>query len=175
MPLQASPKPDDPSEKGDQPLFDPDIVEDLAAPLLDEDALTHMATIKYRIPAGEEFNNPNQVKIATDNQGYALYFSRCPIPLPLLCDGLEGPGMHHKHLGFYAYRTNFLERFTRLKPEALESAEKLEQLRTLGYRFKTRGRETWHNSLAVDIPENIQVIEKAKRAVQATERRPYDL
>jgi len=144
--------------QGDQPIFEPVMISNLVAPFLEEDG-PPMATLKCRILREEERENPNHVKVVTDRNGYALYFSRYPIPF--VRDGREREIAFYKHLGFYAYRTDFLLEFTRLEPGVLESAEKLEQLRALEHGFRIKVCETPHNSVEVDVPEDIARIEKA--------------
>ncbi|RLC27423.1 MAG: 3-deoxy-manno-octulosonate cytidylyltransferase [Deltaproteobacteria bacterium] len=145
--------------QGDQPLFDPSVVSRLVAPL-EADASLHMSTLKYRLTDPKDILNPNHVKVVTDLQGTAIYFSRCPIPY--FRDVLPEGG-HFKHLGFYGYRMGFLTRFTRLPPGPLESAEKLEQLRALEHGFRIRVVETIVNSIEVDVPEDIHAVEAALR------------
>ncbi|MBW1797742.1 MAG: 3-deoxy-manno-octulosonate cytidylyltransferase, partial [Deltaproteobacteria bacterium] len=71
-----------------------------------------------------------------------------------------GSGTYYKHLGFYGYRMEFLTRFTRLSQGKLESAEKLEQLRAIEHGFKIKVMETPFNSVEVDVPEDIETVEK---------------
>jgi 3-deoxy-manno-octulosonate cytidylyltransferase (CMP-KDO synthetase) len=144
--------------QGDQPVFDPAMISDLVAPFSRTGAAP-MGTLKCRLLLQEDRENPNQVKVVTDKDGYALYFSRYPIPF--VRDNAVGRSVHYKHLGFYAYRTEFLLQFTRLEPGILESAENLEQLRALEHGFRIRVSETPYNSPEVDVPEDIARIEKA--------------
>ncbi|MFB0532769.1 MAG: 3-deoxy-manno-octulosonate cytidylyltransferase, partial [Desulfatiglandales bacterium] len=120
--------------QGDQPIFQPSIISDLIRPLL-EDPNTPMSTLMYRIKEERELNDTNNVKVVVDKKGYALYFSRLPIPFRR---DQEPEIIYYKHLGFYAYRKEFLLKFTRLSHGLLERAEKLEQLRVLehGYEIK---------------------------------------
>jgi 3-deoxy-manno-octulosonate cytidylyltransferase (CMP-KDO synthetase) len=142
--------------QGDQPIFDPDIVSQLVGPFENEDNIS-MTTLKYKILDRTDINNPNHVKVVTDSQGFAIYFSRYPIPY--LRDA--GAGFtHYKHLGFYGYRMDFLLRFTNLSEGVLEAAEKLEQLRALENGFKIRVIETSSDSVEVDVPEDVDRVEK---------------
>jgi 3-deoxy-manno-octulosonate cytidylyltransferase (CMP-KDO synthetase) len=137
--------------QGDQPLFDPVMVEEVVRPLMD-DALIPMSTLVYRIVREEEVHHPNAVKTVIDTEGFALYFSRATIPF-----FREEPsaGVYYKHHGIYAYRNDFLQRFASLPPTPLETAERLEQLRALehGYRIKTV--LTDKDSIEVDTPEDL--------------------
>jgi 3-deoxy-manno-octulosonate cytidylyltransferase (CMP-KDO synthetase) len=141
--------------QGDQPSFHPSVVTDLVAPLMEDTSLP-MSTLKYRISRKEEIDNPNHVKVVTDGDGFAIYFSRCPIPY---CrDGIPD-GVHFKHLGFYCFRMEFLNRFTSLAQGVLESLEKLEQLRALEHGYKIKVTETRFDSVEVDVPQDVAAIE----------------
>jgi 3-deoxy-manno-octulosonate cytidylyltransferase (CMP-KDO synthetase) len=141
--------------QGDQPFFQSDLISHMVAPLLEDPALP-MSTLKCRISDPREVENPNCVKVVTDDRGHALYFSRSPIPF---FRDSPTPGTYYKHLGFYAYRMNFLKTFAGLPSGQLESAEKLEQLRALenGYRIKVV--ETPFDSIEVDTPADIRRVE----------------
>jgi 3-deoxy-manno-octulosonate cytidylyltransferase (CMP-KDO synthetase) len=141
--------------QGDQPLFPPSVLADMVAPFYDDEGLS-MSTLMYRIRNSEEITNPNHVKVVTDARGFALYFSRHPIPF-YREQGQEA--VHFKHLGFYAYRKSFLKIFTSLPEGRLEAAEKLEQLRALENGFRIRVVETTHDSPEVDTPEDIARVE----------------
>lgn len=145
--------------QGDQPSFQPSVVTDLVRPLM-EDRDLPMSTLKYRIVRTEETQNPNHVKVVTDKDGFAIYFSRCPIPY---CRDGVSDGVHFKHLGFYCFRMAFLIRFTSLDQGILESLEKLEQLRALEYGYKIKVPETLFDSVEVDIPEDVKAIETLLR------------
>ena len=145
--------------QGDQPLFESVVISSLVAPLLD-DASIPMGTLKYRITQKRDIENRNIVKVITDNQGFALYFSRYPIPFFRDSNSLQ---VHYKHIGIYAFRKNFLMTFSQLPQGRLEAAEKLEQLRALEHGYKIKVIETISNSLEVDTPEDIQKVEKKMR------------
>jgi 3-deoxy-manno-octulosonate cytidylyltransferase (CMP-KDO synthetase) len=104
------------------------------------------------------------VKVVTDREGNALYFSRCPIPFSR--DGRSTEG-YYKHLGIYGFRMAFLSRFTHLERGVLESTEKLEQLRALEHGFKIRVVPSLYNSIEVDVPQDIASAEAALRALAA--------
>lgn len=145
--------------QGDQPLFHPSVVSQLVRPLLEDSSLP-MSTLKCKIKDEKEIHNPNHVKVVTDAQGFALYFSRSPIPF--FRDG-RAHGAYYKHLGFYGFRMEFLQRFTRLSEGALESSERLEQLRALEHGFKIKVVETPFDSIEVDVPEDVQKVEEILR------------
>ncbi|UCF82922.1 MAG: 3-deoxy-manno-octulosonate cytidylyltransferase [Desulfobacteraceae bacterium] len=142
--------------QGDQPLFHPSTVSQLVMPLL-KDRSINMTTLKWKIDDTKDIENPNHVKVVTDRQDFALYFSR--YPLPFFRDEKSNQA-HYKHLGFYCFRMEFLLQFTRLPEGVLEVAEKLEQLRALEHGFKIKVLETPYNSIEVDVPEDIRKVEK---------------
>ena len=99
-----------------------------------------------------EIEDPKHVKVVTDDKDFALYFSRSPIPF---FRDAESHRIYYKHLGFYAYRIDFLSDFHRLAIGPLESAEKLEQLRAVEHGFEIKVVETTFDSFEVDTPEDI--------------------
>ncbi len=143
--------------QGDQPLFPPEVVEQVAQPLLDDPALP-MSTLIYRIVRPEEITDPNHVKTVFDKNFNALYFSRSPIPFQRNPDEQIKP-TYYKHLGFYAYRKGFLLSFVALPEGEWERFEKLEQLRALEYGYKIKVSVTTHDSIEVDTPEDLKRVE----------------
>jgi 3-deoxy-manno-octulosonate cytidylyltransferase (CMP-KDO synthetase) len=146
--------------QGDEPLIDPEMIDQAIRPLL-EDHSIEMGTLATRIFQIEEFHNPNVVKVVFDRKGFALYFSRAPIP----CDR-DRPApqtttelMAWKHVGLYVYRRHFLLRFAGLPETRLEQLEKLEQLRALEHGVPIRVVETVGTSIGVDTPEDLLRIE----------------
>jgi 3-deoxy-manno-octulosonate cytidylyltransferase (CMP-KDO synthetase) len=137
--------------QGDQPVFHPSAISNLIAPMKDDPGI-FMSTLKYRIRDETEIDNPNHVKVVTDSEGFALYFSRSPIPF---FRDPKSSVVYYKHLGFYAYRNDFLLKFSTLPVGELESSEKLEQLRALEYGFRIRVVETAFDSVEVDTPADI--------------------
>jgi 3-deoxy-manno-octulosonate cytidylyltransferase (CMP-KDO synthetase) len=107
--------------------------------------------------AAEDIDNPNAVKVVTDADGRALYFSRATIPYDR--DGLA-PG-YFKHLGFYAYRKEALDRFCVLPESLLERSERLEQLRFLENGISIHVAETPHDTIGVDTEEDLRRVERA--------------
>ncbi|MEM9598553.1 MAG: 3-deoxy-manno-octulosonate cytidylyltransferase [Acidobacteriota bacterium] len=121
--------------QGDEPLLDPKAVDRLARHLRDTD--DGMATLAAPFETGgdgDRLHDPHAVKVVLDRDGYALYFSRAPIPFPR---NAEGSGAL-LHLGLYAYRTEVLLRLAELPPSPLERRESLEQLRALENRIPIR-------------------------------------
>ena len=136
--------------QGDEPLIDPVLIHAVARELrLHPEAV--MATACHAIHDYATLTNPNVVKLVMDAEGYALYFSRAPIPWhrdDFARDNLALPpqSQHFRHLGLYAYRAGFLKTYAQLAACALEDAEALEQLRMLWHGVRI------HAALASEIP-----------------------
>lgn len=143
--------------QGDQPLFPPVVIDEVARPLVEDPALP-MSTLIYRIVRDEEIADPNHVKTVFDRDGFALYFSRSPIPFQRNPEDGVTP-TYYKHLGFYAYRKGFLLSFVALPEGEWEKFEKLEQLRALEYGYKIKVTITDHDSIEVDRPEDLARVE----------------
>jgi len=139
--------------QGDLPFFDPAMVH-AAVALMQADTILPMATVKMAIEDAAEMVNPNVVKVVTDRDGFALYFSRSP--LPYWRESAHAGVLGYKHLGLYAYRRDFLLRFARLAPTPLERAEKLEQLRALEWGFRIKVAETSGAGIEVDTPQDLE-------------------
>lgn len=153
--------------QGDEPLIDPKMIEQAVAPLRKNPGIP-MGTLKCPLVSPEEFRNPNVVKVVTDRQGFALYFSRAPIPHPRdLASKLEANFADlncFKHVGLYVYRKDFLLTYPKLAVTPLENLEKLEQLRALEHGFRIRVVETALTSQGVDTPEDLErVLELLRR------------
>ncbi len=144
--------------QGDQPLFAPEVVSQVAEPLLADPALP-MSTLIYKIIRPEEISDPNHVKTVFDCHQNALYFSRSPIPFQRNPEEPEQP-TYYKHLGFYAYRKGFLLTFVALPEGEWERFEKLEQLRALEYGYTIRVVETEYDSIEVDTPADAERVEE---------------
>lgn len=149
--------------QGDQPLFDAEVVTQVARPLLEDPALP-MSTLIYKIIRPEEINDPNHVKTVFDHNYNALYFSRAPIPFQRNPEEGIAP-TYYKHLGFYAYRKGFLLTFVALPEGEWERFEKLEQLRALEYGYRIRVVLTEHDSIEVDTPEDLRRVEEHLRTL----------
>lgn len=143
--------------QGDEPLIDPCCLEALIAPFAADDGLL-LATLKSASSSREEYDSPHVVKVVTDHDDFALYFSRASIPC--YQKGFPAGGLFFKHVGIYAYRRQFLDALTGLKESPLEKAESLEQLRFLenGYRMKVIRYD--YESVAVDTPEDLERVKQ---------------
>jgi 3-deoxy-manno-octulosonate cytidylyltransferase (CMP-KDO synthetase) len=139
--------------QGDLPLLDPAMVGAALAPLVADPGLP-MATISTPIQDREAFDDPNVVKVVTDRDGYALTFSRSPLPYHR--DGAPSGVLGHKHIGLYVYRRDFLLSFAELAPTPLEQAEQLEQLRALEWGFRIRVTSVEAASIEVDTPRDLE-------------------
>lgn len=145
--------------QGDEPLIEPAMIEAAVGPLCDDEGIV-MGTLQTPLASLEEYRNPNVVKVVTDRQGFALYFSRAPIPYPRdQVDQLETCWADlpvAKHVGLYAYRRSFLLEYASLPETPLEKHEKLEQLRVLEHGFRIRVAQTAMTSLGVDTPQDLE-------------------
>ena len=150
--------------QGDQPFFPAEVVEQVAAPLIDDPALP-MSTLIYKIIRDEEINDPNHVKTVFDKDYYALYFSRSAIPFQRNPEDSIAP-TYYKHLGFYAYRKGFLLTYVALPEGEWERFEKLEQLRVLEYGYKIRVVLTEYDSVEVDTKEELERVAALMRNSQ---------
>jgi 3-deoxy-manno-octulosonate cytidylyltransferase (CMP-KDO synthetase) len=144
--------------QGDQPVFPPLLIGQMTADLA-QDAAALMVTPARRLADPELARNPNVVKVVFDYRGRALYFSRSP--LPYWRDGARP--YFYKHIGMYAYRVEFLQKFVRLSPGRWEQAEKLEQLRALEHGYPIHVVETDEDTLEVDTPEDLVRVEEYLR------------
>jgi 3-deoxy-manno-octulosonate cytidylyltransferase (CMP-KDO synthetase) len=142
--------------QGDEPLLPPEAIQQALNPLLSDNNIS-LGTLKTRVTNVEEMLNPHTVKVVTDCNDYALYFSRSPIPYlkhkpnDLFC---------FRHIGLYVYRRDFLLTFSQLSPSPLEEIESLEQLRALEYGYKIKVPSTNYHPIGVDTPEDLKVVEK---------------
>lgn len=134
--------------QGDEPLVPPAIIRQVAENL--SQASSGMATLAVPVTEAEEAFNPNAVKVVTDHQGYALYFSRATIPWDRERYAASRDTIGDtllRHIGIYAYRAGFIRRYIRWQPCALEQIELLEQLRVLWYGEKI------HVDVALETPQ----------------------
>lgn len=152
--------------QGDEPLIQPAMIDEAIAPLARDDSIP-MGTLCRKIDTRDEAFDPNIVKVVFDNSGFALYFSRAPIPWER--DQWTGKDSWreraiecsmYKHIGLYVYRRDFLLRYARLPSSSLEDVEKLEQLRALENRCRIKTVVTEHESFGVDIPADLGKILK---------------
>ena len=148
--------------QGDEPLIEGRVLDLLIEPFAGDTAL-EMATLGRALD-DESLASPNTAKIVLNHQGNALYFSRHPIPYSReKAKGAE-PSVALKHIGIYAYRRDFLERFCKAGPTPLEQREGLEQLRALYLGARIRVVRVEHDSWGVDTPADVQKIEQIMKS-----------
>ncbi len=165
--------------QGDEPLIEPPMIDEAVSPFFVESNLI-MGTVCRRLEKEEEWQSPHVVKVVRDRRGFALYFSRAPIPYyrvqsPKFRVQGQGEGtagresghrtldvgrgtMYYKHIGLYVYRRDFLLTLASLAPTPLEETEQLEQLRALEYGYPIRVVETKYDSIGVDTAEDLERI-----------------
>ncbi|MGH8162326.1 MAG: 3-deoxy-manno-octulosonate cytidylyltransferase [Gammaproteobacteria bacterium] len=152
--------------QGDEPLMTARAI-DAAAAALAGDGDAEMATLAIRLHDSALFHDPHVVKLVADGRGYALYFSRAPIPRPRTA-GSELPAEALRHVGLYAYRARALARFAAEPPCDMERAEGLEQLRALWLGMTIRVEVVGEMPLAaVDTPEDIARVARLLEERQA--------
>jgi len=130
--------------QGDEPMIHPDDIDKAIAAARLQDA--EIVTLKTKLEDAQG-NDPNRVKVVTDQNGMALYFSRSKIPSGGTC---------FLHVGLYVYRVGFLKKFTKLEAGPLERAERLEQLRALEHGYRIRVVEVANESWGIDTPEDLE-------------------
>lgn len=155
--------------QGDEPLIEPATIDAAVAPLLADRSLV-MSTTSEPLELAADVLNPNVVKVVTDAAGFALYFSRNPLPYARAEAQTHGsleaalhaqPALltrYAKHTGLYAYRREFLLTYAKLPPTPLEQSELLEQLRALEHGYRIRVVKVAHRSIGVDTPEDVELV-----------------
>ncbi len=150
--------------QGDEPLIPPDVIAQVAANLHNNDAAV-MATLCEPIEDDSVFN-PSVVKVVFDANGFALYFSRAPIPWYrdafAAAPGVRPPAsQHYRHIGIYAYRAGFLRGYAQLPPPEVEAAEALEQLRALHHGARIHvARALAPTGIGVDTQEDLDELRR---------------
>lgn len=153
--------------QGDEPLIPASIIKQVALNLANQ-AVAPMATLAAPILDPEEVFNPNAVKVVTDKQEYALYFSRASIPWQrdTFPDKVDSQYPLLRHIGIYAYRAGFITQYLAMSESPLEQIEKLEQLRVLWHGEKI------HVAVAQEIPtagiDTAEDYERVNKLLQAT-------
>jgi 3-deoxy-manno-octulosonate cytidylyltransferase (CMP-KDO synthetase) len=144
--------------QGDEPFVDPSQLSVLVDAF--EDQNTAIATLAKQLKDQNVLFNPNVPKVIFNEAMEAIYFSRSPIPYLRGEAESDWTSKHayYKHIGIYAYRSDVLQKLAALPPSPLELAESLEQLRWLESGFRIRIRITLHESVSIDVPEDLQKI-----------------
>ncbi len=163
--------------QGDEPLIDPEVIDAIVVPLSRNPSLG-IVTPVAKIESLDEIFNPSVVKVVRDSEGFALYFSRAPIPFNrddsdfhMVKKGGESLGRpslpvnapYFRHIGLYAFPKKTLFEFCNLPPSVLERVEKLEQLRALEYGIPLYTVLVTYEGIAVDEPGDVMRVEKALR------------
>ena len=149
--------------QGDEPLIEPDLIDQAVRAFAGHPEL-HVSTLRCPITDVADLNDPNVVKVVVDRGGYALYFSRAPIPHAAAGWAASADLLGYKHVGLYVYRRDSLLQLAALEQTPLERAERLEQLRALEHGFRILTLETAHDPIGVDTPEDL---ERVRRIVSA--------
>lgn len=145
--------------QGDEPFTERESLEKLIRVFREDSAKEiDLASLMTKITEPEEIANPNTVKVITDKEGFALYFSRAPIPYQR---AEEPTAVYFKHKGVYAFRKRALLDFRRLPMQPLEAVEKIEAIRFLEYGKKIKMVQTRVSGIEIDTPEDL---ERAKAA-----------
>ncbi|MSN86160.1 3-deoxy-manno-octulosonate cytidylyltransferase [Riemerella anatipestifer] len=147
--------------QGDEPFLKKEPLKQLISVFdEDEDKSISLASLKIKLEQWDDIENPNNVKVITDDNGFALYFSRSVVPFPReKTDDLQ----YFKHIGVYAFRREALLEFSSLPMKPLEIAEKIECIRYLEYGMKIKMIETDFVGVGIDVPEDL---EKAKQLLR---------
>ena len=147
--------------QGDEPFLKTEPLKHLISVFNDDfEEKISLASLKIQLKNVEEIENPNNVKVITDNDGFALYFSRSVIPYPR---EIHPDVAYFKHIGVYAFRKNALLNFAQLPMKPLEISEKIECIRYLEYGMKIKMIETDFVGVGIDVPEDL---EKARAILQ---------
>lgn len=139
--------------QGDEPLIEPSCIKQIITAMTTDSTLDYVG-LKSHIKSKEEFNDQNVVKVVTDLNGFAMYFSRSPIPFNYEYNNA------FRVMGLYGYRKNFLKNFKDLEKSTLEKLEQgIEMLRVMEAGYKIKLLDTSYNSIGVDLPSHIKVVE----------------
>ncbi|MBI5215608.1 MAG: 3-deoxy-manno-octulosonate cytidylyltransferase [Ignavibacteriae bacterium] len=144
--------------QGDEPLIEPEMIDQAVRPLI-QDSTTQVGTLIRKIETADELLNPNIVKVVLDENQFALYFSRSPIPYlreSTTKDDWHTRHQYYKHIGLYVFRKEFLLEYSSWQESKLEQAEKLEQLRILEHGVRIKAAVTEFDSIPIDTAEDAE-------------------
>lgn len=136
--------------QGDEPFLRAGMIDSVVRELVRDPELK-VATLVIKVAGGDWMDDPNQVKVVLDRKGFALYFSRSPIPAA----GPKPPPTAFRHIGLYGYRGDFLQLLVGLDPGPLEIQERLEQLRVLEHGYRMKALETDDDTIGIDTPSDL--------------------
>lgn len=154
--------------QGDEPLLPPPLLRQVAEDLAAHPAAS-IATLCTPLTQAAQLFDPNVVKVVMDHQGYALYFSRAPIPwdrdrFALSSAQMDAKADYYRHIGLYAYRSGFLHEYVNQRPCQLEQLESLEQLRAIWYGYRIHlARASAEPEPGVDTEEDLLRVERFLR------------
>ncbi len=143
--------------QGDEPLLDPQMIDEVAGALMEDETVVS-ATLCAPITDEQALSDPNVVKVVRDRRGFALYFSRSPIPYFRVQASLPV----YEHIGIYGYRKDFLMKYVELENTPLSTVESLEQLKILenGYSMKVLETKVTHRGPSVDTLEDLEAVRR---------------
>jgi 3-deoxy-manno-octulosonate cytidylyltransferase (CMP-KDO synthetase) len=144
--------------QGDEPLVYPKMIEMSIQPLIDDLDIV-CSNLTSKIADEVEFRSPNTIKVVLDKEGFALYFSREPIPTTARTAFAEGIPAY-KQVCIIPFRKEFLLKFAALEPTALEQLESIDMIRVLEYGYRVKMVETEFETQAVDTPDDLSLVEK---------------
>ncbi|MDA0747517.1 MAG: 3-deoxy-manno-octulosonate cytidylyltransferase [bacterium] len=144
--------------QGDEPLVHPEMVRLAAEPLVNDPKVV-CSNLTSKIRSAQEFRDPNTIKVVMDKDGFALYFSREPIPTTSV-QGFFSEIPIYKQVCIIPFRRDFLLRFARLAPTPLEVAESIDMLRAMEHGYKVKMIESDYETHAVDTPEDLRLVEQ---------------
>ena len=146
--------------QGDEPLIHPEMIE-LAVQAVAEDRNVFCSNLISKINSLEELQDPNTIKVVRDHAGFALYFSREPIPTVRYQAG--EPAQAYKQVCVIPFWRDTLIKFLELPPTSLELAESIDMLRILEHGYRVRLVESSFDTHAIDVPEDVPVVEELLR------------
>ncbi len=151
--------------QGDEPFIRPEMIDDLVQLMLDDERAS-IGTLVKKITDLDELLSPHVVKAVLDEEDFAIYFSRAPIPYhrddwkDLGSIELSGSVNVFKHIGIYAYRKKELHKFTAMGESGIEKVERLEQLRAINSGMKIKAKETTYETVGIDTPDDLRRAEE---------------
>ena len=145
--------------QGDEPVINPEMIRQVIS-IFTEDESVYFGSLKKEITDPDEIQATSTVKVVTDDKGDAMYFSRSVIPSNIK-DGTLARVF--RHVGIYAYKREFLLKFSNMEQTELELGEGIEPLRAMQKGYKMRLKETEYTSIGVDLPEHIARVERVIR------------
>lgn len=145
--------------QGDEPVINPEMIREVISIFLEDDTV-YFGSLKKEITDPDEIKASSTVKVVTDDNGDAMYFSRSVIPSNIKDGQLART---FRHVGIYAYKREFLKTFSEMEQTELELGEGIEPLRAMQKGYKIRLKETTYSSIGVDLPEHIKKVERIIR------------